>query len=324
MAITLSLFFALGIFQISLLSQADQSGLETMLFGQAAALRAQDIEILSYLALLTLAFVLIFFHHLKLYCFDSLYAQSLGFSRTKYELLLASVLVLSIVLGLQLVGVVLMAALLIIPAACASFWTKQLKIFLFVSGVIGALSGIAGTAISSLALRMPTGPWIVIVAGLFFLLSVLLGTKGGFLVKLKKRHALRLRAIQENILRAVYKFAEAKGDFHIQISFAELLSKHNFTEKELNAACSSIEQNLLIVRQGRNLALSETGLARAQMLTRAHRLWELYLTENLNIAQDHVHDSADAVEHFITLQLEERLRSELNEPQKDPHGRDIP
>jgi manganese/zinc/iron transport system permease protein len=55
-----------------------------------------------------------------------------------------------------------------------------------------------------------------------------------------------------------------------------------------------------------------------------HRLWELYLTEYLRIAPDHVHEDADTIEHLITPEIEKRLEEKLGYPEVDPHNSKIP
>lgn len=59
-------------------------------------------------------------------------------------------------------------------------------------------------------------------------------------------------------------------------------------------------------------------------IVRLHRLWELYLNESMNIAPDHVHDSAEQLEHLITPELEALLEKRLNYPALDPHKENIP
>ena len=70
--------------------------------------------------------------------------------------------------------------------------------------------------------------------------------------------------------------------------------------------------------------LTEKGNIRAKRLVKLHRLWELYLTEFVRLAPDHVHEAAEALEHILTPEIEAQLEARLKYPQKDPHNRDIP
>jgi manganese/zinc/iron transport system permease protein len=70
--------------------------------------------------------------------------------------------------------------------------------------------------------------------------------------------------------------------------------------------------------------LTAEGRARGARITRLHRLWEVYLTEYVSIAPDHVHDDAETIEHVLTPELEEELERILERPASDPHSRAIP
>jgi manganese/zinc/iron transport system permease protein len=59
-------------------------------------------------------------------------------------------------------------------------------------------------------------------------------------------------------------------------------------------------------------------------VVRLHRLWELYLTERMHMAPDHVHNTAEAIEHLLTPEVEAALLKELGRPVLDPHESEIP
>ncbi len=80
----------------------------------------------------------------------------------------------------------------------------------------------------------------------------------------------------------------------------------------------------MAIRVTNSYYLTEKGLEEGKRITRIHRLWEMYLTEKLNIATDHVHDDAEAIEHIITPEIEKRLIELLDHPEKDPHEKVIP
>ena len=69
---------------------------------------------------------------------------------------------------------------------------------------------------------------------------------------------------------------------------------------------------------------TRAGKNKGQRITRLHRLWELYLTEYLKIAPDHVHEDAESIEHIITPELEKKLEAQLKYPKLDPHDSVIP
>jgi len=182
--LSLSVFFGIGILLLTYIQHsgnAAQSGLDSFLFGKAAALVGKDLLAFSLVAILILVVVFFFYKEFKLISFDPAFAQSLGIPVKRIELILSSITVMAVVTGIQAVGVVLMAAMLITPAAAARFWTDKLSIMILSAACIGALSGLAGAFISYAAPAMPTGPWIVMVVSLIALFSFFFAPKKGLL-----------------------------------------------------------------------------------------------------------------------------------------------
>ncbi|MFP4273291.1 MAG: metal ABC transporter permease [Halothiobacillaceae bacterium] len=173
LAFTLSFFFALGTLQLTWIQRnldVRSAGLESILFGQAAAMMPEDLMRLGLLASLIVLVVILFFARFRLVLFDRQYAQVLGLPVRFLELLMALLIVLTVVIGLQLTGIILMAALLLTPVAAARLISHRLGVIVPLAGTIGAVAGLAGAQASMLAPRMPTGPWIVVaVAGCFAL-----------------------------------------------------------------------------------------------------------------------------------------------------------
>lgn len=185
MGIILSVFFGLGIMLLSFVNRmpgGNQSGLDSFIFGQAASMVSKDVWTMSGLAALVLLVVVIGFKEWKLYLFDPAFAKGLGLSSKLMNGLYMSVLVLVIVIGIQAVGVILMAALLIIPAVSARYWTDSFLWMVLLSGALGGGSGVSGTLLSAYGQGWPTGPFIVISASALFVVSLVFGTSKGLLV----------------------------------------------------------------------------------------------------------------------------------------------
>ncbi|MCO6432276.1 MAG: metal ABC transporter permease [Deltaproteobacteria bacterium] len=326
-AIVLSLFFAVGIFQLTRIQKtgiASQAGLDKMLFGQAAGMVRDDVKILGAVALGLLLFVILSFRQLKSISFDRQFSQTTGLPVAFFEMLLALSLVLSVVIGLQLVGVVLMAAVLLTPAAAARYWTNNLAAMVLISGIFGGLAGAFGANVSYLAPRMPTGPWMVMGVSAVFLISLLFAPDRGLLARIKRQNRLSRKVHEENILRTMYKIGENAGDFSIPVDTGTLLSYRNMALQQMEAALRRLRRKGLVeISEGR-FTLTASGLERAKEVTRFHRLWELYLSKRIQIAPDHVHDEAEEIEHILTPDLEALLLQELGSPIEDPHGRVIP
>jgi manganese/zinc/iron transport system permease protein len=286
-----------------------------------------DVRVLSLLALCALAIVLLLFHRLKAVSFDRAFCAAAGISLWRYDLVLALITVAAVVVGLQLVGVVLMAAMLITPAAAARYWTDRLQYMLLLAALFGALSGAAGAYVSYLAPAMPTGPWIVVTVSVLFAASMLAAPRRGVVARMARNQAFVRRTQRENVLRALYRGGErgdGSGYCATPVPASNLLTWCALSARQLERALEELQRLELIEEHANGLALSGRGAREAAQLTRRHRLWELYLAERINMPPDHVHDQADTVEHVVTGELEERLRRELDAPTTDPHGSSIP
>lgn len=344
MAITLSFFFALGLMELSYIQGmevAGKSGLDKILFGQAAAMLPSDIYLLSAVALVVLLTVAVFFQKFRLIAFNRSYAQSLGLNIAFYELVLALLIVMSVVIGLQIVGVVLMAAVLLTPVAAARFWGHNLSVMLLTAGFIGGLSGLFSANISYMAPAMPTGPWMVVVLSLVFAVSFLFAPQRGLIANVVKQRRLRRQVCDENVLRTLYVLNErhpanrhhSKEALVLNLPFGEedILALRTMPLAELKETLDRMKQHgwLTAADTVRAVALSPTGAERAVALTRRHRLWENYLTEQLALTPDRVHSQAEQIEHLLTDEEAQALERELQNSDnggslKDPHGRRIP
>lgn len=186
LGLILSLFFGFGMLLLTFIQKqpnANQAGLDKYLFGQAATLVESDVWLMSFVTGLCLLVLLFFWKEFKILLFDKDYAETLGFNTKFIDILITSFIVLAIVLGLQTVGVVLMSAMLLAPAAAARQWTNSLGMMVFLAAIIGALSGVFGTAISSTQNNLSTGPVIVLVASIFVLFSFIFSPSRGILFR---------------------------------------------------------------------------------------------------------------------------------------------
>jgi manganese/zinc/iron transport system permease protein len=180
----LAVFFGLGLLLMTYIQRHvpdySRHPLERYLFGQAALLRDEDLRVIGSLGAVALLLVAALWKEFKLLGFDPDYAASLGYPVRRLDLLLTTLTVTAVVIGLKAVGVVLMTALLIAPAAAARQWTNRLGGVVLLAAAFGALAGAGGTVLSHLAGGgVPTGPTIVLTATAFVLLSLLLGTARG-------------------------------------------------------------------------------------------------------------------------------------------------
>lgn len=190
----LSVFFGAGVVLLSIvqaLPGANAAGLKGFIFGQTAAMRGGEALGLAGLALLAAAMVWLFFKEFRLLAFDEGFARAAGWPTGRIDLALMALVTLVTVVGLQTVGLVLIIALLITPAATARFWTDDLARMLGIAGLVGAVSGGVGALLSARFADLPAGAVIVLVATGMFLTSLIIAPSRGLLGRTLRRRQLR-------------------------------------------------------------------------------------------------------------------------------------
>ncbi|AFS77428.1 zinc transport system membrane protein TroC [Gottschalkia acidurici 9a] len=187
----LSVFFGLGLVLLTYIQKipnANQAGLDKFLFGQASTLLKIDVKIMGAVAIIVIIITSLLWKEFKILCFNSEFGASLGLPMKKLDFLLTCLLVLSIVMGLQTVGVILMSAMIIAPAVAARQWTDKLWLMTVLSAIFGSVSGISGTLVSFFIPKMPTGPVIVIIMSCIVFISILFAPSRGVIWnKIKNR-----------------------------------------------------------------------------------------------------------------------------------------
>ncbi|MDA3128779.1 metal ABC transporter permease [Aliibacillus thermotolerans] len=186
MGMVLAVFYGLGIMLLTIANRmvsGNQSGLVSFIYGQAAAMVRSDMYTMILLALAVVFILFLLLKEWKVYLFDGGFAKGIGLSVRGMDLLYIGILVTTIVIGIQAVGVILMAALMITPAVSARYWTKTFAMMLLLSALFGGISGAVGTLITALWSGLPTGPFIVVVASSLFIFSLLFGKEKGIVLR---------------------------------------------------------------------------------------------------------------------------------------------
>ena len=324
LALTLSVFFGIGIVFLTHIQHsgvASQSGLDSFLFGKAASMAALDLQLFGGIAIINVICIYIYLRGFTLLSFDEMYAKALGFNLSFLKSFLAVLTVATVAIGVQAVGVVLMAALLITPAAGARFLTNNIKKMLFFSGAIGAVSGVVGAYISSVGNGMPTGPWVVVSLSIFALFAILFGREKGLIARIKLRKENHVKINNENILKDLF---HSTKEGSVNVDMKEFQSNQRYLPKSFKKVLRRLERNDLVDLVKGKIVLNEKGLLAAKEVVRKHRLWELYLSKYFYLAEDHLHDDAEGIEHVITPEIEKHLTELLDYPDKDPHQSKIP
>jgi zinc/manganese transport system permease protein len=167
---------ALGVLIISI--KGSNIDLLHVLFGTVLALDDAAIILLASISTVSLAVLAVIYRPLVLECFDPQFLRSASALSSPTHLMFLVLVVLNLVAGFQALGTLMAVGIMLLPAIAARFWADD------VSGMIGTAMAIASAAsLSGLLLsyyaNLPTGPAIILLCGIFYLLSILLGVRGG-------------------------------------------------------------------------------------------------------------------------------------------------
>ncbi|WP_456156261.1 metal ABC transporter permease [Veillonella sp.] len=200
LATILSAFFGLGMVLLTYLqslNNAGQAGLSKFIFGQAATILARDVYITSAAALIIIVLTALFWKELKLISFDVEYAKTLQIPVTFTLILYRSLLIMTIIIGIQSVGAILISSLLIAPAVGARQWTNKLGTMCILAGFFGMISAIGGTIWSTTVQKLPTGPAIIVILSVIVLLSLIFAPNRGILWQYRKNKQSKRALLSE-------------------------------------------------------------------------------------------------------------------------------
>ncbi len=305
----LAAFMGWGILIASVLQKSNPTGYRQSLlylYGQAATMTSSQAILYGSFALILILFLTLFYSRLKLLTFDSIFSASIGVRQKPLETITFLFIVIAIILGVRSVGVVLMAGMLIAPPVAARPWSRRFSTLLLIASCFGLLSALTGNLISyklsSNQFSIPTGPMILLSSSFFCIVSLLIAPRSGLLARFYRLQIFRLRCRMENGLKLIWKKPHLNKEVSPFIRFSMRLKGW-------------------ITKEG---TLTPKGEVAAQKIVRLHRLWEVYLVENLGQNVEKVHRSAEELEHLFSPALERELTRLLNNPEKDPHQQPIP
>lgn len=288
--------------------------------------------------LLNIILLSCFFKELRISTFDPALATSLGINATLVHYALMAVTAATAVAAFESVGNILVVAMLIVPPATAHLLTDRLWLMMVLAAVTATLSAVIGH-VSALVLPpfllspfadqplfqgvnveeidASTSGMMAVAAGSLFFLALLLGPRHGLLVRLAHRIRLATRIAAEDLLGVLYRQDETTAGDGPQPLTARRSPLHRFVAWRLRGRG-------LISGPATSPVLTDAGRDAARQLVRAHRLWESYMAKYFDVPADHLHETAHRVEHFLDPELRDQLTRDLDAPETDPHGRDIP
>ncbi len=178
--------FALGIALISTV-RSYSTDLTHFLFGNVLGVAVTDLWLIAVFSGLVLLTIAGFYKEFMVISFDPILARTLRLPTTFLNYLLLLLIAVTIVLSLQTVGIALMTAMLVTPAATASLLTRRLPVMMAISATVGAASGAVGLYLS-FYVNVASGPAIVLVCTAFFLLALLFSPSQGVLKRIMVEH----------------------------------------------------------------------------------------------------------------------------------------
>ncbi len=147
--------------------------LMSYLFGNILMVERQNVYLLIYLDALIILLVVLFYKRFLAVCFDEEYSELQGIGVVTTYLLLLCLIALTVVILIQVVGIILVIALLTLPAATARYYTHTLGQMMILASILGALFTTSGLVVSYEP-NLPAGATIIVIAGLAYLLTTIL------------------------------------------------------------------------------------------------------------------------------------------------------
>ena len=324
LGVVLSVFFGAGVALLGVIQNMETghaAGLESFIYGKTASMVSADAWLIGTTGAVVTLLCTLFFKEFKLLCFDEHYARTRGLPTLFLDGVMMGLVVAVTVIGLQAVGLILVIALLIVPAAAARFWTERMIGMVFGSALLGGVSALIGATMSAIFPRLPSGAMIVIVAAGLFLLSLIFGPARGVLMRALRQQAINRKVDREHLLRAIYERVDADSDdmtvdsgaVHSNVALApvefdQLLRMRSWSAGRLRRRLCRVErEGLLLQLPGNMIRLTSAGVEQARRVVREHRLWEMYLITHADIAPSRVDRDADMIEHV----LDPRMIAEL-------------
>lgn len=273
LAMILAVFFGLGLVILTYIQKipnSNQAGLEKFLFGQVSTLLQRDVVLMGFVAMVSLIPVVLLWKEFKLLSFDPVFANTIGLPTKKLDFILTTIIVISIIVGLQTVGVVLMSSMLIAPAVAARQWTDKLHNMVLLSAFFGALAGMSGTIVSSSVVNMPTGPIIVVIITIIAFLSLLFAPNRGLVWKYIKDYRNKKELNSNIVLNMLYSLSvNHKDPYHPHDLNSLVVGKHGFrySRGDISRELKKLEISGLVQNISKNMwSINESGIKKIKEL----------------------------------------------------------
>lgn len=311
--------FSFGVILISYISKHNgvHLDLKDFLFGSSLGVSNTDLMLTALVMVYVLISVVVFYRYLFASTFQAVVAQTMGISVKLMHYFLMLLLSFAVVASLQTVGVILVVAMLITPAATALLLESRLHWVLVIAGGLGLIAAMLGMVVA-VKLDTPPGPAMALVSTFIYLMAVIFSPRKGLVIKARNRHRRQLQTEREDILKQAFRMDQRGGITPEGIREKLDLGRNRWTRHLQHM------KRIGWLEDTKSLAISDKGMIMALSLVRAHRLWETYLQQQVGLNEDQIHDEAERLEHLLTEEFLDQVDRELGYPTKDPHGSPIP
>lgn len=329
--------FAVGLVLVRVAADDAHIDVDCVLMGSLETVVLRTWNILGYeipeavvltglMLIVNLLLTVMFFKELRLASFDAELATTQGINARGMHYAHMAITAATVTAAFQSVGSILVIALLVVPAVTAMQMSVRLRYVLIWTLGIAAVSAVAGHL---LAMTVPavicsrlgwtevrdasTSGMVCVAAGGLFLAAVVFGPRG-YLVEGLHRLKLVWQIAEEDLLGQLFRSEEQSASSpSIMTNWLGRLLLKRMTW-----------QGLVIASPAGRYQLTPAGQNHARDVVRRHRLWEAYMQKHFALPDDHLHEAAHRVEHYLDPKLQQALNQELNAPKTDPHGKQIP
>ncbi|MEM9738045.1 MAG: iron chelate uptake ABC transporter family permease subunit [Bacteroidota bacterium] len=309
-AVVLSIFVGTGLMLLSYIQHSgyeSQAGLHHFLLGNIASLMQRDIWFFALLDLAIFVCLILLFKEWQLLSFDRQFAQAIGRPVKRLTLVFQFLTLMAIIMGVQTVGIVLMSAMLLIPAAAARSWTNRLSKLVWIAIFFSCLASLLGVLFSSM-LAIPTGPCMVLLMNLIAFFSFIVAPADGWLARMYRQHCYRKKIWKENILKLLYQLSKKNNAYQNAYTVSQLFQARPLDQGTMRFYLQKLAREGLVLQddQGR-WALTPLGFKKGEHVRRLHVLWQTYLGHYMGVEKSHAHNEAEAIEHLITPKIKKKL-----------------
>ncbi len=310
--------FALGAFVISLdyFSRRIHIDIYHYVVGNVLTVPDEQLWLLAIVTSVVVGVVILFFRPLQLTSFDPVMAASIGIPVLAVEYLLTVCTSLVVVSGVQIVGVILVVALIISPAATAYLLTDRLSRMIWTAVGVSVLGFWGGFALAIASGGAP-GPAVVVTMTGLFLTALLLAPRYGLLADWIRKSSSVPQEVMEDVLGSILR---SPGE---RVAISNIESNVTSPNMKIRRAIGMLARQDLLEIDGEHVTLTDDGRIEANRLVRAHRLWETYL-EQTGMSPVELHEKAHQLEHISDRATVDYLDDKLGHPLADPHGSEIP